>query len=73
MLHKIGYVFIWNIGAHRGGAKGGRTHTPQSSGSRQIIESQSANCFLCRQNMNWIGREKSKMVEWNRLKSNNYS
>ena len=53
--------------------KGGRTHTPQSSGSRQIIESQSANCFLCRQNMNWIGREKSKMVEWNRLKSNNYS
>jgi hypothetical protein len=34
--------------------------SPQSSGNRQIIESQSANCFRSLENINWIGRKKVK-------------
>ena len=36
--------------------------SPQSSGNRQIIESQSANCFRSLENINWIGRKKVKYL-----------
>jgi hypothetical protein len=46
----------------RGGAKGGGEPL-QSSGGRQNIESQSANCFRNRQNTNLDRKKRNKIFE----------
>ena len=57
ILMQLLFSFDWGHETAGPSLEVGDTH------NRQIIECQSANCFRGRQNMNWIGKKKTKIFE----------